>query len=141
MPLLTLDGVSLAFGHLPLFESADLRVASGERIALIGRNGSGKSSLLKIINGEIPPDAGTIWRAPGLRTARREQDVPLSNQTRSVFDEIADGLGALGALVAAYHHAAVDVSSRHDERALAKLGDLQHALEERDGSRLGIRGR
>ena len=135
MPLATLDGVSLAYGHLPLFESADLRIDAGERVALIGRNGSGKSSLLKVVNGEIPPDRGTVWRAPGLRTARLEQDVPGSGG-RSVFDEVADGLGALGDLVAAYHRAAVEVSQRSDERALARLGELQHQLEERDGWRL-----
>src|SRR6266542_168778 len=135
MPLVTLDGVSLAYGHLPLFESADLRIEPGERIALIGRNGSGKSSLLRVIAGEIPPDTGTIWRASALRTARLEQDVPPAGD-RSVFDEVADGLGALGDLVAAYHHAAVDVSHAQDERALARLGDLQHQLEERDGWRL-----
>ena len=67
VPLLTLDQVSLAFGHLPLFEEAELRVEPGERIALIGRNGSGKSSLLKIVAGDMPPDGGTIWRSPGLR--------------------------------------------------------------------------
>jgi ATP-binding cassette subfamily F protein uup len=143
VPLLTLDGVSLAYGHLPLFESADLRIEPGERIALIGRNGSGKSSLLRVVNGEIAPDTGTIWRTPGLRTARLAQDLPASARSTgnprsgdSVFDEVADGLGALGDLVAAYHHAALEVSRGHDARALARLGDLQHQLEERDGWRL-----
>ncbi len=76
MSLLTLDHVSLAFGHLPLVENADLRIEPGERICLIGRNGTGKSSLLRVIAGEMPPDGGTIWRAPGLRTARLDQEVP-----------------------------------------------------------------
>ena len=138
MPLLTLDSVALAFGHLPLFEDASLRIDAGERIALIGRNGSGKSSLLKVIGGETPPDAGTIWRAPGARIARLDQDVPFVG-TRTVFDEIADGLGELGALVADYHHAAVQVGETtgdaHD-RAMERLGALQHQLEERDGWRL-----
>ena len=136
MPLVTLEGVSLAFGHLPLVESAELRLESGERVALIGRNGSGKSSLLKVINGEVPPDAGTIWRTPGLRSARLEQDVPAPAHAVSVFDEVATGLGALGDLVAKYHHAAIDVSQAPDDRALARLGALQHELEERDGWRL-----
>src|SRR5262249_7605997 len=56
VPLLTLDKVSLAFGHLPLFQAADLRIDAGERIALIGRNGSGKSSLLRVVSGELPAD-------------------------------------------------------------------------------------
>ncbi|HJR59588.1 MAG TPA: ATP-binding cassette domain-containing protein [Vicinamibacterales bacterium] len=140
MPLLTLDNVALAYGHLPLFENASLQIDAGERIALIGRNGSGKSSLLKVINGEVPPDRGTVWRAPGVRVARLDQDVPLVG-TRTVFDEVAEGLGGLGALVADYHHAAMlvaDTPSREGEhaRALDRLGALQQQLEERDGWRL-----
>jgi ATP-binding cassette subfamily F protein uup len=136
VPVITLDSVALAFGHLPLFEAADLRIEPGERIALIGRNGTGKSSLLKVISGELPPDSGTVWRSPGVRIARLEQDVPGSGE-RSVFDEVASGLGELGEIVAAYHHAAVRVAENaEDAVALARLGDAQHELEERDGWRL-----
>ena len=133
MPLLTLDDVTLAYGHVPLFEHAELRIDPGERICLIGRNGSGKSSLLRVVSGETPPDAGSIWRAPGLRVARLEQDVPGAGE-RTVFDEVADGLGELGTLVAQYHHAATEAGAGPD--ALARLGALQHQLEERDGWRL-----
>ncbi len=133
MPLLTLQGVSLAFGHLPLFEAADLRIDAGERIALIGRNGSGKSSLLKVIAGEVPPDGGTIWRAPALRVARLEQDVP-AGADRTVFDEIASGLGPLGDLVADYHHTAVALAEAPtDAGRLAALAALQQRLERDDG--------
>jgi ATP-binding cassette subfamily F protein uup len=135
VPLLTLDAVGLAFGHLPLFENASLQIEAGERIALIGRNGSGKSSLLKVIAGEVPQDAGSIWRAPGLRVSRLDQDVPLTG-TRTVFDEVSSGLGDLGALVSRYHDAALRIAetrgAEHD-RALATLGELQHQLEEREG--------
>jgi ATP-binding cassette subfamily F protein uup len=145
--LLTLTNVSLAFGHLPLFEDADLRIEAGERIALIGRNGSGKSSLLKVISGDVPPDGGTIWRAPALRVARLEQDVSAfagpqfkagSGETggvdRTVFDEIASGLDALGTLVADYHHAAVALAEApRDAARLAALATLQHRLERDDG--------
>ncbi|HEX6973785.1 MAG TPA: ATP-binding cassette domain-containing protein [Vicinamibacterales bacterium] len=135
-PLISLDSVALAFGHLPLLEGANLLVEPGERIALIGRNGAGKSSLLKILTGEIPPDAGTVWKAPGLRVARLDQDVP-GEGARTVFDEVAAGLGQLGALVADYHHAAMRVAEAPgDEGALERLGVLQHTLEERDGWRL-----
>jgi ATP-binding cassette subfamily F protein uup len=137
LPLLTID-VSLAFGHLPLFESAHLQIEAGERIALIGRNGSGKSSLLKVISGELSPDAGTVWRAPGVRVSRLDQDVPLVGN-RTVFDEISDGLGELGELMSRYHHAAMLVAEttgvEHD-KALERLGELQHQLEERDGWQL-----
>ncbi|MBA2604977.1 MAG: ATP-binding cassette domain-containing protein, partial [Acidobacteria bacterium] len=132
MPLLTLQDVGLAYGHLPLFEEADLQIDAGERIALIGRNGTGKSSLLRVLSGEVPPDTGDIWRDPALRISRLDQEVPAAG-THSVFEEVASGLGDLGAIVAEYHRAAVRLADSHDAADLARLGELQHALEERDG--------
>src|SRR5262249_21944429 len=90
MPLVALDRVSIAFGHLPLLDNALLQIEAGERVAVIGRNGTGKSTLLKLIAGECPPDSGTIWRQPALKIARLEQDVPLSSRA-SVFDVVAQG--------------------------------------------------
>jgi ATP-binding cassette subfamily F protein uup len=133
VPLLTIDNVALAYGHQPLFSNASLRIETGERICLIGRNGTGKSSLLRVIAGESPPDAGTIWRSPGLRVSRLDQDVPAA-ASGTVFDEVAAGLGELGALVAEYHAAAMRVA--HGEGDLETLGRLQQTLEQRDGWRL-----
>jgi ATP-binding cassette subfamily F protein uup len=90
MPLVSLDDVSLAFGHRPLLDRVALQIEPRERVSVIGRNGTGKSTLLKILSGEIPPDAGTVWRQPSLRTARLEQDVPLSAD-RPVFEIVAEG--------------------------------------------------
>src|SRR5207244_7038025 len=90
MPLVSLDRVSIAFGHLPLLDAIALQSDARERVAVIGRNGAGKSTLLKIISGEVPADAGTVWREPGVRIARLEQDVPLS-ANRPVFDVVAEG--------------------------------------------------
>ena len=90
MPLISLDGVTVAYGHLPLLDDVSLRIEPGERIAVIGRNGTGKSTLLKVVSGEVPPDAGVVWRQPGVRLARLEQDVPLS-ANRPVFDVVAGG--------------------------------------------------
>jgi ABC transport system ATP-binding/permease protein len=135
MPLLTMQHVGLAYGHVPLFEDADLQIEAGERIALIGRNGSGKSSLLRVVSGETPADGGTIWRQPGLRVSRLDQEVPEAGGG-SVFDEVATGLGALGELVSEYHRAAVRVAGAHRPEDLERLGELQHQLEERDGWRL-----
>src|SRR5262245_36756723 len=91
MPLLTLDQMSHAYGHLPLLDRATRRVDPGERLALIGRNGSGKSTLLKIIAGELAPDAGSVWRLPASRVARLSQDV-LEESGRTVREEVAAGL-------------------------------------------------
>jgi ATP-binding cassette subfamily F protein uup len=90
MPVLTVDRVSIAYGHVPLLDGVSLQIDARERVAVIGRNGTGKSTLLKIISGEGSADSGSVWRQPGLRVARLEQDVPLSAD-RSVFDVVAEG--------------------------------------------------
>ena len=135
MPLVSLDHVSIAYGHLPLLDDASLLIESRERVCVIGRNGTGKTTLLQIVDGDRSPDSGSVWRQPGLRIARLEQDVPLSAD-RPVFDVVAEGLGSLGDLVAAYHRAAVEVADRATDASLARLGSLQHELEEQDGWRL-----
>ena len=135
MPVVVLDHISHAFGHLPLLDDVALQVEAGERIAIIGRNGTGKSTLMQIIGGELPPDSGTVWTQPGARVARLVQDVPLSAD-RPVFDVIAEGLGDLSSVITNYHHAAVEVATSYSDEALARLGDLQHELEERDGWQL-----
>ena len=105
MPLVSLDHITMAYGHLPLLDDASLLIEAGERVCLIGRNGTGKSTLLQIIGGEVIPDAGTVWRQPSLRIARLEQDVPLSTD-RPVRDVVADGFND-HAHVDAWH---VDIS-------------------------------
>jgi len=135
MPLITLDSVTTAFGHVPLLEDASLLIEPGERVAVIGRNGTGKSTLLRILSGELAPDAGTIWRAPGMTASRLVQDAAQPGEG-SVFDAVADGLGDLRDLVRTYHHAAVAVTEDPTEARLAALGRMQHELEERDGWRV-----
>jgi ATP-binding cassette subfamily F protein uup len=135
MPLVALDRVSLAFGHLPLLEDAVLRIERGERISVVGRNGAGKSTLLRIVSGEQAPDAGSVWTEQGLRVARLEQDVPFSAD-RTVFDVVADGLGDLSELVAGYHRTAVRLAEEGTPALLEQLGRRQHELEERGGWRI-----
>ena len=125
----------MAFGHVPLLDGASLIIEPGERVAVIGRNGTGKSTMLQILSGELIPDAGTIWRAPGLRAARLVQDASVAT-TDSVFDVVAEGLGDLSEVISAYHHATLRVETDHSEEALNELGNLQHELEKRDGWRL-----
>ena len=132
MPLVSLDHVSLAFGHLPLLDDISFQIEPRERVCVIGRNGTGKSTLLRILSGDQIPDTGSVWTAPGLRRARLEQDVPLSAD-RPVFDVVAEGLGGISDLVAAYHHTAVRVAAEGTPVLLEKLGRLQHELEEQDG--------
>jgi ABC transport system ATP-binding/permease protein len=135
MALITLDNVSIAYGYLPLLDNIVLQVEHGERVCIIGRNGTGKSTLLRIINGEQPPDSGLVHRQSGLRTALLVQDASLPAD-QPVFDVVAEGLGDLSDLVTSYHHAAVEVAEEGTPANLEKLGRLQHELEEKDGWRL-----
>ncbi len=135
MPLVALDHVSLAFGHLPLLDNAILRIERGERVCVVGRNGAGKSTLLRIVGGEQPPDSGSVWREPGLRMARLEQDVPFSAD-RSVFDVVADGLDDLSDLITDYHRTTLELGDESTPAVLERLGRLHHELDERDGWRV-----
>ncbi len=137
MPLLTLDKLELAYGHWPLLDGASLVLDRGDRVGLIGRNGTGKSSLLRIVAGEVASDAGTVWRAPALRLGYVPQE-PAFQPGHSVFEACAEGLGAARALITAYHDAAHRVAEG-DAAALADLERLGHALEVHDAWRLNSR--
>ncbi|MFM6989052.1 MAG: ATP-binding cassette domain-containing protein, partial [Arenimonas sp.] len=102
MPLLSLNRVDFSVGGPLLLEQVELGLDKGERIALIGRNGVGKSTLLKLITGDLQPDDGEILRG-NAKIARLEQEVP-ADLHGSVFDVVATGLGNLGADIALYHH-------------------------------------
>ena len=133
MPILAFERVAISFGQDPLLEDAGFAVDAGERIALIGRNGTGKSTLLRIAAGELAPDAGEVRLAPGARVARLSQELDLP-ETVEVFDAVAGGLPKAGALLAEYHHATHGVGA--DPSLLARIGELQHAIEAEDAWRL-----
>ena len=135
MPLVTLDNASLAYGHVPLLDRVQLVIDSGERAGLIGRNGGGKSSLLKVIVGERPLDDGTLWRAPGLAVGYVPQEPEFA--PGQVFDAVAAGLGALSSLIGEYHRVSAELA--HDHALTARLAELQHELEARDGWRAANR--
>ena len=91
MPLVTLDRISMAFGHLPLLDQTSFRIEPRERVCVIGRNGTGKSTLLQIVSGDLSPEQGVVWREPGLRVGRLAQDALVADDRR-VFDIVAEGL-------------------------------------------------
>jgi ATP-binding cassette subfamily F protein uup len=134
MPLLTFDRLELAYGHHPLLDGASLVVDAGERIGLIGRNGTGKSSLLKVIAGINPPDAGDVWRKPSLKLAYVPQE-PQFQPGHTVFEAVAEGVGAAQRLLADYHAVAHRVAEG-DMEAYPEFERLSHELEVHDAWRL-----
>ena len=132
MSLLKLEKVSLAFGHHKLMDQVEVSIEPKERLCLVGRNGTGKSSLLKVINGEIKPDDGRVITQDQLKIAKLDQDVPI-DINRTVYDVVVDGLGNLAQLIADYH--AVIVQSEHDtsQAVMDKMFKLQHELDAKDG--------
>ena len=131
MPIFHVKDLSLAFGDAKLLDGVDFAIEANERIALVGRNGTGKSSLLRIIAGEIKPDDGDVARSVELKLAYVPQE-PKFDPTLTVFDAVAAGLGSAAADLIAYHHALVDAEAG-DADALDRLGDLQHQLEASGG--------
>ncbi|MDD5227836.1 MAG: ATP-binding cassette domain-containing protein [Methylococcales bacterium] len=131
MPLLRLSNVSIAYGTHALLKHADFQLDAGERVGLLGRNGEGKSTLMKIIAGDTLPDEGDIWRQPELKLAWLAQSPDLSEDA-TIYDAVASGLGDLGEIIARYHDLSLTMDYE-DEKALNELGDLQHELEARDG--------
>ena len=131
MPLLRLSNISIAYGTHALLKNADFQLDAGERVGLLGRNGEGKSTLMKIIAGNVLPDHGDIWRQPELRLAWLEQSPDLPDDA-TIYDAVAGGLGELGEWLTRYH--ALTLSMDYDDdKALNEMGDLQHKLESHNG--------
>lgn len=110
MTCLTLANAHLAFGHVPLLDGADFSLAAGERVGLIGRNGTGKSSLLRILAGLDQPDDGTLHRQQGLVTAYVPQEPELAGGA-TVFEAVQEGLAPVLALIAQYESGAGDLDA------------------------------
>lgn len=137
MPLIILEKACLAFGHHALLDHVDLQLDPGERIGLIGRNGGGKSSLLRALAGEIRLDDGKVWRAPALRLAFVSQE-PQLDAASTVFQEVSNGLGAVSRALLDYHEVSHALSDGigDAEALLTRLQDLQGELEAQDGWRI-----
>lgn len=127
MTLLRLEQLQLAYGTQVLLDRADLTVERGERLALVGRNGTGKSTLLKLVAGDIQADDGSIWRAPGLKIGVLAQELPDSSGM-TIFDMVAQGLPEAGELLSEYQHLIND-----PDPDMNRMATLQTRLEAIDG--------
>jgi ATP-binding cassette subfamily F protein uup len=132
LALLTLCDISLAFSGPPLLERVSLQLEEGDRLCLMGRNGTGKSTLLRLISGEVGPDSGEIIRRQGLRVSLVPQDVP-SGLGGSVFDLVADGVGTASRLLEEYHRVSHSLAESGGASLLKRLEELQKELEKSGG--------
>ncbi len=134
MPYITLDNASLAYGHHALLDHASFQLDAGERVGLIGRNGAGKSSLLKVIAGTSKLDDGTVWRAPSARIVYVPQE-PELNPEHTVFEAVAEGLGSLQQILIDYHQVTHDIGlpGANIEALMSRMQALQHDLDAQNG--------
>jgi len=131
VPLLTLDSISLAYGMHPLLNQASLIIDAGERVCLLGRNGEGKSTLLKIVSGEVVPDGGVVRLDDGAMLAVLPQNLP-SDDARTAYEVVSGAFPETGQLLAEFHM----LTQQVDEASLDRMMKVQERIEALDGWRL-----
>ena len=132
--LISLTNGYLSFSDAPLLDHAELHIEPNERVCLVGRNGARKSTLLKIIAGDVLMDDGKIQYEKDLVVSRLEQDPP-RNAQGNIFDYVAEGVGHLTDLLKEYHHISVQLEENYSDQILSQLEQVQAKLEHADGWR------
>ncbi|MFE8069639.1 ATP-binding cassette domain-containing protein [Marinobacteraceae bacterium S3BR75-40.1] len=127
--LLSLENIFHAYGPQPLLDHIDLRIESGERVCLLGRNGEGKSTLMKIVTGELAPDAGTVRTGDAVRVAYLPQSLPEASDD-TVYHVVVSAFPETGELLEQFEALSHEAQ---DEASLAKLEKIQERIEALDG--------
>ncbi len=128
MALLSIYDLSINFGGPQLLDGVTFQIEAGERIGLLGRNGSGKSTLMKLLSGQISPDAGSFVRSGDVRVAMLPQEVP-NNLPGTVYDIVASGSLEHVGLLSEYHELTFQISHGGDDSLIKKLEEIQHRIE------------
>ena len=128
MAVISLSNAQLAFGHVALLDHAEFSLESNERVGLIGRNGTGKSSLLKVLTGASKLDDGLLVMQQGIKIAYVDQE-PQFDSAMSVFDAVAAGLGELPALLTEYETLTGQFGGDNDEQLMDRMHDIQLKLD------------
>ena len=136
LAVISLTSARLAFGHVDLLDHADFSLEAGERVGLIGRNGTGKSSLLKIISGRSKLDDGLLVMQQGLKIAYVEQE-PVFDPAMTVFDAVAGGMGEQQAMLAEYESLTGQFGQGNDDALMERMHELQHKLDALDAWNIG----
>src|SRR3954470_6623300 len=128
MSFLALRSVSIAFGGPAVLDRADLGIERGERVCLLGRNGAGKTTVMKLLDRSIAPDDGEVVWQTGITVTRLAQEIP-DDVAGTTFDVVAEGLGPAGGLLSRYHAASHRVAVEQSDAALRGLDRLHHELD------------
>lgn len=130
MSLVKIEKACLSYGLQVLLDQVDLSIEKGQRLCLIGRNGAGKSSLMKVIAGDVDLDKGEVIRQSGIKVARLEQDLPDPDDQR-VFDCVASSFAGLGKILAEYQN--LSHSPDLQPADMERMHQLQQEIERQDG--------
>ena len=128
MALISIQEITLAFGGPSVFEKLSLQLELGERVALLGRNGVGKTTLMKVMAGQIDIDRGEIIYQKGVKVTHLPQEVP-KDITGTVFDIVFEGLGERAKVLSDYHHVTHRLHTEHTPQLMKELGRLQEQLD------------
>ncbi|MBW8015524.1 MAG: ATP-binding cassette domain-containing protein [Planctomycetes bacterium] len=128
MALISLNDITVGFGGPPILDNIDMQIARGERVCLLGRNGTGKTTLMKVIAGEIQPQGGYIAKQPNLKITTLTQEVPKS-MPGTVFEVIVGGHGKTAEMLKEYHRVSTELTETGSEELIKKLDTLHHSLE------------
>ena len=133
MAIISYRNLTVSFGGPLLLDDVGISIEKKERICLLGRNGEGKSTLLRILSGQVIPDKGESERLPNFRVAKLDQEIPVGVQG-SVFDVVAEGLGEKADILRAYNQASLQLDEKPEDEKLADEVDrLQSELDRTDG--------
>ena len=135
MNILSVENASFAVGHVALLDKTSFQLDSGEKIGLIGRNGAGKSSFLKILAGVQKLDDGQIIVQNNLKIVYVPQE-SFFDKEATVFDTVAEGLGEIRDLLGRYHRVSHELEHGSDDVLLKELNELQLEIEAKDGWKL-----
>jgi len=128
MSLIRLRNIHVSFGGPAILESISVSIEAGERLCLLGRNGTGKSTLLKVISGEVKADNGDLELKQNLKIAVLDQE-PRGDLQGSIFDIVAMGLGKNAKLLQDYHHALHNFTENHNDQTAAELERAQNQVD------------
>lgn len=132
MANLFLRDIQLSFGTTTIFDKVNLQVEEGERLCIVGRNGEGKSTLLKVMEGSMEADDGTRIIPDGVKIAKLQQEVP-HDMVGTVFHTIAMGLGNMGELLESFHAISHEVSENYTDELMAKMSQVQQQIDDKNG--------